>query len=467
MSFDTNWDIEKYRSPHEPNYQWELRKTFMEHNKDRFQEDKLVCLAQTFANVEFMGCRYPKETMTLVEELSFGIVQEFRQRQKNVLKRTFVSGSDAAEARVNRVNKRKSETNPTPSVDLSNLKYGRFVSASNEPETSNKKSDEPQQAVAPVEEEQVSAPAKTTREGSKRRPIVWDIQDDSKTAASVAKPSIQSKSQNQRNANPTKKISTYNPRDPLSGFVIVRLSYSPDENPGNILNRSGGFCKMMHTTNYSILADGRHQCDVIVNNQTASSAISFSKNEARETAQSKALQNLSKKCYTLMIKSAYLSDGTTVSMENVDGTSQSNNALESDNVGHKLMKMMGWTGGGLGKEGSGISEPITPNAVFRREGFGAATSAKDFIAKIRKIIEDYAKNNSSYDLVFAPGFTNEQRKEMHNISRRLGLKSKSFGKSDDRFITISRKFSGNEIIEHLIARGGSTEKYDLIPPGEN
>ena len=40
--------------------------------------------------------------MDLVEELAFGIVQEYRESQKGRLKRTFVSGSDAAGARVNR-----------------------------------------------------------------------------------------------------------------------------------------------------------------------------------------------------------------------------------------------------------------------------------------------------------------------------------------------------------------------------
>ena len=47
-------------------------------------------------------CRYPKETMETVEELAFGIVQEYRESQKDRLKRTFVSGSDAAGAKVNR-----------------------------------------------------------------------------------------------------------------------------------------------------------------------------------------------------------------------------------------------------------------------------------------------------------------------------------------------------------------------------
>ncbi len=46
--------------------------------------------------------RYPKETMDTVEELSYGVVNEYREKQKGQLQRTFVSGSDAAGARVNR-----------------------------------------------------------------------------------------------------------------------------------------------------------------------------------------------------------------------------------------------------------------------------------------------------------------------------------------------------------------------------
>lgn len=46
--------------------------------------------------------RYPKVTTDLVDQLSFGVIQEFRESRKNILKRTFVSGSDAAESKVNR-----------------------------------------------------------------------------------------------------------------------------------------------------------------------------------------------------------------------------------------------------------------------------------------------------------------------------------------------------------------------------
>jgi hypothetical protein len=41
--------------------------------------------------------------MDLVDELSFGVVQEYREAQKGRLQRTFVSGSAAAAGKVNRL----------------------------------------------------------------------------------------------------------------------------------------------------------------------------------------------------------------------------------------------------------------------------------------------------------------------------------------------------------------------------
>ena len=42
MSHSQDWDVNKYRSPHEPRHHWELKKKFMEHHKDRFPEKELV-----------------------------------------------------------------------------------------------------------------------------------------------------------------------------------------------------------------------------------------------------------------------------------------------------------------------------------------------------------------------------------------------------------------------------------------
>lgn len=97
--FSTDWDVDAYRREYESEEHWCLRKRFMEMHKDKFPEDKLVCLAQVFTNMEFMGCKYPSETMIMVGELSQEVAKEFRAGRANRLKRTFVAASDAAEAR--------------------------------------------------------------------------------------------------------------------------------------------------------------------------------------------------------------------------------------------------------------------------------------------------------------------------------------------------------------------------------
>lgn len=57
MSFDTSWDVDSQRSEHEYEEHWQFRRKFLIAHKDKFPEDRLVCLAQVFFNIEFLGCR--------------------------------------------------------------------------------------------------------------------------------------------------------------------------------------------------------------------------------------------------------------------------------------------------------------------------------------------------------------------------------------------------------------------------
>ena len=85
-------------------------------------------------------------------------------------------------------------------------------------------------------------------------------------------------------------------------------------------------------------------------------SVSDLRNDARDAAQELALETLSHQCYTVMIKNQYISDGgATIDKDSLETAEQANDSLQANNVGHKLLQMMGWSGGGLGKEGSGIS----------------------------------------------------------------------------------------------------------------
>jgi hypothetical protein len=57
MSVNVNWDVDQYKTEHESEEHWQLRRSFMLTHKDKFPEDRLVCLAQVFTNTEFLGCR--------------------------------------------------------------------------------------------------------------------------------------------------------------------------------------------------------------------------------------------------------------------------------------------------------------------------------------------------------------------------------------------------------------------------
>ena len=100
QDFATDWDIDYYCTDYESDEHWQLRRKFMDVHKDKFPEDRLVCLAQTFINIEFMGCKYPDDTMRQVAELSKDVAKEFRESRSTKLKRTFVGAAEAAEMRV-------------------------------------------------------------------------------------------------------------------------------------------------------------------------------------------------------------------------------------------------------------------------------------------------------------------------------------------------------------------------------
>ncbi|XP_032786532.1 uncharacterized protein LOC116924059 isoform X2 [Daphnia magna] len=93
-----DWNID--RNKFEPDEQWELKRKFIETHKHRFPKERVVCLAQVLVNMEFLGAKYPVETMKTVMELSKNIIEGFREKQKARLQRTFVEASDAASSKV-------------------------------------------------------------------------------------------------------------------------------------------------------------------------------------------------------------------------------------------------------------------------------------------------------------------------------------------------------------------------------
>lgn len=145
-------------------------------------------------------------------------------------------------------------------------------------------------------------------------------------------------------------------------------------------------------------------------------------------------------------------------------------AIPSSNIGAQMLKKLGWSGGGIGKKEQGIAEPVSASMkqIVHREGLGLDAEkgiSGKFLPTIQSMIHKYASSNDQKDLVFASDFTKEERAIIHKEAQKIGLKSQSYGKGDDRHITLSRKRNPNELYKYIADNGGETDKYRLVPPG--
>ncbi|KAG8553578.1 hypothetical protein GDO81_003470 [Engystomops pustulosus] len=140
--------------------------------------------------------------------------------------------------------------------------------------------------------------------------------------------------------------------------------------------------------------------------------------------------------------------------------------IKSDNIGNQMLRKMGWSGGGLGKEGEGIAEPVVVKERFSREGLGLMTSNKKITKNdIQRIIQNYAMSENQEDLTFTRDLSPEERKHFHLMARKYGLKSKSYGKGRERFLTISRKWNNQELLRQL-QQEGQVGAYTLVQPSQ-
>ncbi|XP_076046485.1 uncharacterized protein LOC143028382 isoform X2 [Oratosquilla oratoria] len=595
----TRWNVEKYRSPYESEDHWKLKRDFMLAHMDRIEEDRLVCLAQVYFNIELLGCRYPAKTMEEVNELAKEIGLGYKQKKKNMLKRTFVPASDAAEAKVRGTGAKQpavtSHNGPQISFNMDTAKPSQ-PSKKNVPLSQKPVAFVKGTTVAPKEPDpptnsmsvQFEPPKSTFPEDSTSPeiPPTTSIPPPFLPAESIPpqcqpenspppqcppatlvpkSPSVRSTppetpAENQLIANPaieeylrawdspyletgfmldpvdpsippgalrkvvgtqtvhsgaitggltqfegmphqtplvnfatppppipfhrtmwgpeaetghnltldTVDLQKYaedfrNNDDPVSEFVITTRDYV-DATPGVIMLESSRFCKI--PIRYDFKLEGEcMRCTLFVGNFFNVTVKDAVKKAAKDAASREALAQLRKKCWTIKVLKIHAAKSEITVEDLWKNTTTDQTKLGDNNIGNKMMKMMGWTGGGLGKDGKGISEPIKPAHVLGREGLGAEKSPASFNRQMDQIVKNFIKNPNVTDLAFSPEFTKEQRAEIHALARKYRLNSHSHGSGANRFLVLSRKYSAKELIYKLLQDGGRHDKYVLIPPG--
>lgn len=261
---------------------------------------------------------------------------------------------------------------------------------------------------------------------------------------------------------------------PFGKLVLIERAYET-ASAMQTIHASTSMCQVPLDCKYDQHVSSEVSCQMYVNGVLLASSLEKTKKEASRVAAEVGLEKLKETCYTIKMKLKFWSDTTIDKSLGMTCNSDTQSAdvsvpVSEDNVGSRLLRLMGWSGGGLGKDAQGIEEPVSIKEHVNRAGLGLArpksggSDDRQFRDKVQRLIQDYANGDSQYDLVFSPEFSTEERKTMHTIATRFKLKTKSYGKNDNRHLVISKKKDMWQMLEQLLRSGGSTERYDLIKP---
>ncbi|XP_078268290.1 NF-kappa-B-repressing factor isoform X3 [Rhinoraja longicauda] len=271
-------------------------------------------------------------------------------------------------------------------------------------------------------------------------------------------------------SNETSKQSIRNSKDHKKKnwmeFVILETA----KNAVCILNNSAQFNRMTVDYKFQLTPSQVWQCRVFIEDHFIAEAYG-TKKLVKHTAAEKAL-NILRETQPIVKSSKPGNTGTAISRNAILGRSAEEalkQKITEDNIGNQLLRKMGWKGGGLGKEGEGISEPITVKEQFKREGLGLdmnKSGSKLNKRDIEDLIKNYARSEKQEELTFSKELTNDERMQIHQMAAKYGLKSKSYGKGRERYLVVSRKVRVDDIMSQL-AQEGQVGRFELVVPGSS
>ncbi|KAF9420618.1 hypothetical protein HW555_003165 [Spodoptera exigua] len=444
-SFDVNWDVEKYRDEHECEDHWQLRKAFMEKWKNNFPEERLVCLARVYTNIEFMGCRYPPPVMQQIAQLSFEAGRQYREKRKSKLQRTFVSASTAAEDRargVKRVGGEIVEDKPK-SARIAFVPQGKLVD-DNEKEKDSDRDDENEGSDNEMEIIKKSFESTTTPSEKKQLET-----EDYLTEMSKIK---------------CLDVRLFRENMFQTSFGRMVLLIRPWARKMWNIQTSCQVCGLNITNGYE-----NKSYTLCINQKLLAQASGETKIEAKNAAEIIAWERLKREVVCLLIKEQFLAQGDArISMSDVSGKKKEDvfGTPVDNSVAMKMMKMMGWQGGGLGVDAQGIAEPIKPNLqMVNRAGLGSAQGVKDLRRAAQALMQRYiASDTIDLDLVFTNDFAKPERATLHQVAQRMGLASRSYGEGEERFLVVKKKLNPFSLVRAVIEKGGVTPKYQVFLP---
>ncbi|KAL3872162.1 hypothetical protein ACJMK2_040109 [Sinanodonta woodiana] len=250
-----------------------------------------------------------------------------------------------------------------------------------------------------------------------------------------------------------------------SQFILI---YREEDPILSSLKRIADFNKV--ELNYKTEAtESGWRCETYFGKLRIADGIGIDEKEARINSAENALTALKETCWSLKEKQSADTDEIAMTKDDLLADLKvGGEALPDSNIGNMLLRKMGWTGGGVGKEGNkGIAEPVHVGQVVNRQGLGlmsAQGTPNDFYNKVNTFVSEYLQSDNQSEVVFSPEFTKEERAVIHQVCTKFHLKASSRGSGEDRYLTMGRKRNAVQLLDYVMSKGGSTHKYEVIPP---
>lgn len=138
------------------------------------------------------------------------------------------------------------------------------------------------------------------------------------------------------------------------------------------------------------------------------------KKVAKKLADADLVRTIRSNCYTIKHRrDFYTAENIITPYDQARSNQVASNQIQENNLGFKMLKMLGWKGGSLGSKGDGIVDPINLEIKIGRGGLGSNSSEQFDQKYIKNLLRNFKNNQVEYDLVFSNEFTKEERALIH------------------------------------------------------
>lgn len=187
---------------------------------------------------------------------------------------------------------------------------------------------------------------------------------------------------------------------------------------------------------------------------------------AGDVLQKQAFELLREKCFTVLVNS--LLEGDVVKREDIERIVPDKEQLyeiPEDNKGLQIMKLMGWSGMGLGKKEDGMKSPIIVSKNITRFSHKKVVENSLFKEQVRVYLKKFDKSENCNNQVFNSEFTDQEKSIIKNIASELGLRI-NYGKEkkEKKCLIVIKSMWPMKLVENLLLNSNVIKSFKLIGP---